>query len=66
MELLEPQDSATMIHYQCGECEMNATCVMNRASALAWVHHMDTHGPKAGFDSWVWDVVPLPFIANDE
>lgn len=50
-----------MICYECSECEMTAICVVTPDAAVAWLEHMESHGPFALYNAWAWTVVPLRF-----
>lgn len=49
-----------MIHFECRECEVMATCVANPAAVEAWHAHMRTHTEFAKYDRWIWEVEQLP------
>ena len=65
MEELPPTE---MIYYACRECDMDAQGVVTEAMSLAWLHHMESHGPLAQYDSWAWEIVPLRFqtLSDDD
>lgn len=49
-----------MIHWQCGVCEVSATCVATPSAELAWLDHMENHAVKDLYQAWTWEIVPLP------
>jgi len=53
--------AVTMVRYECCECDMGATCVLNEASATAWHDHMLNHVSVTHFQAWTWTVLPLVF-----
>lgn len=57
----EPGKDVAMIHYECLECSMTATCIFNDVAVRAWRDHMQGHALFEGYMAWTWDVTPLPF-----
>lgn len=55
-----PLDEVQMIRYECGTCDMVATCLANPVSELAWLDHMDIHVCKDHYRAWTWTVQALP------
>lgn len=55
-----------MIHYECSECGMQATLVVTEDAAIAWLEHMESHGPMALYNAWAWTVVPLRFVPVED
>lgn len=54
------QAETMMIHWQCGVCEVSATCVATPSAELAWLDHMENHASKDRYQAWTWTIVPLP------
>lgn len=58
---LDGPTTTQMVHYECGVCDMQATCVATAASELAWLDHMDVHVVKDDFSAWTWTIQRLEF-----
>jgi len=54
-------ESTAMIHFECGTCGVNATCVDTPSARLAWYDHMENHALKQNYRAVTWVVVPLEF-----
>jgi hypothetical protein len=61
----EIDESVQMVRWECHECEVVATCVLNDAARWAWSDHLEQHGTDARFSAWTWLVMPLPFGSDD-
>lgn len=52
-------NETAMIHFVCGTCRMEATCVHTSSAELAWLDHMANHAVKDNFRCYTWSIVPL-------
>jgi len=43
-----------MIRYECGECQVTATCVENDHARRAWRDHMVEHAHPLRYREWRW------------
>jgi len=57
----ESGEETAMVRYECFECSMTATCVLNEAAMRSWRDHMAGHAHPFEYGAWTWGVSRLPF-----